>query len=293
MPRRGEAIACAVLAMATAAHVGEAATSCLDPAPAGGVGGVGGPRPGGGHALPETILAAYANWGQCDDKIVQAVRDGVNVIIWFSVNLALDEATGAPSITGPATGAEYLGCVAKRVREIRAINPGVAHLVSIGGWNSPHPDTSLSGREWFRVWERWNAEEVARPGEGWHGFQGFDWDIEGNDDGKHHGNVFTLAVLDLMGEMSVEAEAGGFLVAMAPAQSYMDHTTSQFSRSVDFPPNDPWHPDFFYAGCALPRESLFPRTPLHPPFPHVRTWTGACHLQASARPADKPRHAVR
>ena len=32
--------------------------------------------------LPSPILAAYANWGQCDEKLVQAARDGVNVLIW-------------------------------------------------------------------------------------------------------------------------------------------------------------------------------------------------------------------
>ena len=31
------------------------------------------------------------------------------------------------------------------------------HLVSIGGWNAPHPDTSLSGEEWFQVWQEWNT----------------------------------------------------------------------------------------------------------------------------------------
>ena len=61
-------------------------------------------------------------------------------------------------------------------------------------------------------------------------------DIEGNDDGAHHGNVFTQAVLDLMGELSVLAKQGGYLVAMAPAQSYLDCTTDQFSRKVNFPP---------------------------------------------------------
>ena len=38
-----------------------------------------------------------------------------------------------------------------------------------------------------------------RPEEGWFGFEGFDWDIEGNDDGAHHGNLFQVEVLDLMG----------------------------------------------------------------------------------------------
>ena len=88
----------------------------------------------------------------------------------------------------------------------------------------------------------------CRPGEGWEGFEGFDWDIEGNDDGAHHGNLFQVNVLDLMGEMSTLAKRDGYLVAMAPAQSYLDPGTSEFSRHVNLPPREDWQPTFFYAG---------------------------------------------
>ena len=56
--------------------------------------------------------------GQCDQKIVDAVRDGVNVIIWFSINLVRDKETGNPVITGPATGKVYLDCVGKVGRRL-------------------------------------------------------------------------------------------------------------------------------------------------------------------------------
>lgn len=39
--------------------------------------------------LPERIIVGYANWNQCDEKIIQAVKDGVNVVIWFATNLAI------------------------------------------------------------------------------------------------------------------------------------------------------------------------------------------------------------
>ena len=50
------------------------------------------------HASPRklpagNIVAAYANWGQCDEKMVTAARDGVNVVIWFSINLGPDGAS--------------------------------------------------------------------------------------------------------------------------------------------------------------------------------------------------------
>eukprot|EP01049_Picozoa_sp_SAG25_P020456 SAG25_NODE_7038_length_510_cov_1.119221_1_plen_79_part_10 len=49
-------------------------------------------HPHGAHVkLPERIIAGYANWGQCDEKLVQAAQDGMNVLIWFSINLARDD----------------------------------------------------------------------------------------------------------------------------------------------------------------------------------------------------------
>eukprot|EP01044_Picomonas_judraskeda_P028191 COSAG03_NODE_9264_length_733_cov_3.422713_1_plen_109_part_01 len=36
---------------------------------------------GSSATLPDVILAGYANWGQCDEGLVQAARDGMNVLI--------------------------------------------------------------------------------------------------------------------------------------------------------------------------------------------------------------------
>jgi hypothetical protein len=185
-------------------------------------------HPHGAHVkLPERIIAGYANWGQCDEKLVQAAQDGMNVLIWFSINLARDD-EGNMAITGPATGAEYFDCVAGRVAEMEALGLDVLHLVSIGGWNSPHPATDFSGAQWWEFWKGWNAQQVARPEQGWAGFAGFDWDVEGNDDPANPGNNFAVATLDLMGDMSAAAHSEGWIVAMAPAQSYLDPTTSEF-----------------------------------------------------------------
>jgi len=41
------------------------------------------------RSLPDgSLLVGYANWGQCDQKLVEAASDGVNVIIWFATDLA-------------------------------------------------------------------------------------------------------------------------------------------------------------------------------------------------------------
>ncbi len=164
--------------------------------------------------LPERVIVGYANWNQCDETIIRAVEDGVNVVIWFSINLAVDGDTGRPTITnGPD-----MGCVAERVREMRDKGfTDVVHLISIGGWNSPHPDTSNPVEEVFAEWERWNNEFVARPDLGFYGFDGFDWDIEGNDTPSSQYNHFTVECLDLMGRMSQIAKSKGYVVAMAPA----------------------------------------------------------------------------
>eukprot|EP01043_Picozoa_sp_COSAG02_P084869 COSAG02_NODE_22625_length_746_cov_0.945904_1_plen_166_part_01 len=130
---------------------------------------------GAGASLPDVILAGYASWGQCDQGLVEAARDGMNVLIWFSINLAKDD-VGAAVITGPATGQEFTQCVAAIVAQIEAEGLSLVHLVSIGGWNSPHPAAGISGAEFWAAWKHWNEHEVARPEVGWLGFSGFDWD---------------------------------------------------------------------------------------------------------------------
>ena len=35
--------------------------------------------------------------------------------------------------------------------ELKALKLQTAHLVCVGGWNAPHPDTSFTGKQWFEV----------------------------------------------------------------------------------------------------------------------------------------------
>jgi hypothetical protein len=84
--------------------------------------------------LPEKLIVGYANWNQCDEKIVEAVINGVNVVIWFSINLSVSN-DGKPIITnGPD-----MDCVATIINKIANLGLETIHLISIGGWNSPHP----------------------------------------------------------------------------------------------------------------------------------------------------------
>ena len=186
---------------------------------------------------PGKLIVGYANWNQCDEKILDAVQAGVNVVIWFSINLVIDKTNGLPTIEN---GPDY-HCVAKMIQKIRQLDLPTTHLISIGGWNSPHPDTTHSAETVFQVnlphplttsiittyykypihtvtrfmhhllihitsvssiitppitydlclqaWHEWNTQTIADPSLGFNGFDGFDWDIEGNDDN----NIFSLA----------------------------------------------------------------------------------------------------
>lgn len=196
--------------------------------------------------LPEKIIVGYANWQQCDDKIIQAAKDGVNTIIWFSIDLLHNYTTGTPYINrGPDPD-----CVAKTAKTLRNLKLETIHLISIGGWNSLHPDTANTAEQIFIEWKRWNNEVIAKSQLGFFGYDGIDWDIEGTDDVPNERNHFKVETLDLMGELSQLMKQDGFIVAMAPAESYLDPTTSIFDRSLrhTYAEWDPIIPNFSYRG---------------------------------------------
>jgi len=51
----------------------------------------------------------------------------------------------------------------------------------------------------YETWNIWNKEKIALPELGFYGFDGFDWDIEGNDTPSSIYNTFTTECLDAMG----------------------------------------------------------------------------------------------
>ena len=177
------------------------------------------------HSLPAgNLIVGYAP--TCDeDQIVQAAQNGVNVVIWFSVNLA-----AGPEIQNSLN----FTCIARVAHALSESGLPTAHLISIGGWDAPHPDTSLTGAEWFAVWEKWNAAAIASvPAElAWGGFDGIDWDLEGNDSPSSPWNYFTVACIDLVGTMSQAAKAAGYVVSLVPPQSYWDVTSGTFDLSL-------------------------------------------------------------
>jgi len=195
--------------------------------------------------LPSNLIIGYPSWGECDQKVIQADKDGVNVIIWFAINLLTNQTSGLPYITG---GPDY-DCVANTISYLNENNLSAVNLISIGGWDAPHPDTKNNGSAYYNAWVQWNLEKRV-PELGFNGFDGFDWDIEGNDNMSSPYNFFTIECLDLIGEMSQQAKKDGYIVSIVPAESYLDVTTSEFNRSLlhNYPEWEQLQPNFTYHG---------------------------------------------
>ena len=191
--------------------------------------------------LPDTIAMGYADWGECDAKIMTAAAHGVNVIVWFALSMTLD-ASGVPHIGGGPN----LTCVAKTAADLNSQGLPTHHLISIGGWNGAHPDPAASADAWWGALSAYDtaAEAAGLPG----GFDGIDWDIEGNDSPSSTSNHFPPEELRLLARISELAKANGKLVAMVPAQSYLDASTSEFALDVLRAPHCGWHDEFKYHG---------------------------------------------
>jgi len=213
------------------------------------------------------LLVSYATTSACEgqggaasaEKIVQSVRDGVNVVIWFAVNLGAALARGGspqPAVlVGNDSGLRNISCVALVAARLEEEGLGrnvTAHMVSIGGWDAPHPDTRWTGAQWWGAWREWNsaaaAAASAATGVAFAGFDGIDWDLEGNDAPASRWNAFTPACVRLVGEMSVAAKRDGFLVSLVPPESYLDVSTGAFDLSLSHAYDDGWQPAFKYHG---------------------------------------------
>jgi len=109
------------------------------------------------------------------------------------------------------------------------------HLAAFGGWNGPHPPASYRGKDWFNVFHQFNKENG-------YVFDGIDWDYEGHDNLTSATAKFTLHTLDVMVDFSIEAKKHGYIVSMAPAESYLDASVepntidSSFSLDLGLPP---------------------------------------------------------
>ncbi|VEU45284.1 unnamed protein product [Pseudo-nitzschia multistriata] len=186
------------------------------------------------RSLPEKILVGYAT--RCSEQVLQAVRDGVNVVIWSFVEMTI----AAEDNKAKCTSTFDLFCAKQMITQLDAEGyDDTVHLVSFGGWNGPHLPDELSVEDMYNSWK----ELVGGT------FHGVDWDLEGHDTLDNPTNVFSIECLESMGRFSMLAKRDGFIVGMAPPQSYLDIEESRFSRYVNFTdPDRGWHGEFHYFG---------------------------------------------
>ncbi|KAJ1617858.1 hypothetical protein T492DRAFT_475076 [Pavlovales sp. CCMP2436] len=186
--------------------------------------------------LPEKLIVGYASWSECDERVLASARQGVNVLVWFAINLAMN-GTGHPAINGGPD----LACVRSVRARLEAEGLPTVHMISVGGWDAPRPpDGAASADQWWEVFDAWNRRVgglVAAGGL----FDGLDWDLEGSDapmsvDAHLAANTLSVASLNLMGELSVRAKQEGMLVSLAPPQSYFTGSTGAFNRTALLPP---------------------------------------------------------
>eukprot|EP00980_Cylindrotheca_fusiformis_P030938 scaffold25659_cov132-Cylindrotheca_fusiformis.AAC.2 len=176
--------------------------------------------------LPQKLLIGYAT--ECSEKVVNAVREGVNVVVWSFMEIQNRNNEEVVIIENSLD----FQCIKELIATLD--NDGFSdtvHLVSFGGWNGPHLDTSLTAERWYRIWKD-HVGDI---------FHGIDWDLEGHDDLASPTNVFSVECLDQIGFISSLAKEDGYIIGMAPPQSYLDLQSSRFSRSVNLTePDRPW-----------------------------------------------------
>jgi len=200
------------------------------------------------RALPENIIVGYAT--HCTEKVVKAVREGVNVVIWSFIAIRVDddEEYTDTTIQNSDLKAECVSsfdrdCAEQMINQLdsEGYNDTV-HLVSFGGWNGPHLPDKLDVYDMYRTFQN----EYGGI------FHGIDWDLEGNNRLDSPTNLFTIDCLENMGRFSQTASEDGYIVSMAPPQSYLDIQTNEFSRYVNLTDTskerDGWHDEFHYFG---------------------------------------------
>jgi len=205
-----------------------------------------------GRSLPTgPIIQGYVDIGlnsqTAYNQIVTACQNGVNVLTWSFINLVSDS-TGSPFIllhsqNGTPTN---FSMIAKLAAQLKTAGLPTTHLVSIGGWGAPHPDTSFSGQTWYTTWKNWNTGINSQYG---FEFDGIDWDAEGENTVNGPDNYFPINLLDLMGTMSKAAKADAYIVTIVPPQSYLDVQNNAFSLYVNL--SQSWASSFDYHGANV------------------------------------------
>ena len=211
------------------------------------------PEPEPIRSLPERVLIGYGN---NLEHVRRAVRGGVNVVIWAFMDIVSCDDDESQDVWVETDRRRTEQCHARLetnldIEGIRQLITDLdeegyddtIHLVSSGGWNGPHLDPKLSSLEWYLAFKELIGDV----------FHGIDWDLEGHDNLDSPTNVFSVECLEKVGAISQMAKADGYLIGMAPPQSYLDvEGDGRFSRFVNLTdPDRTWHGDFHYFGANV------------------------------------------
>jgi chitinase len=203
--------------------------------------------------IPDRVLIGYTN-GNNYTKVKDAVmEDGVNVVIWSFMDIRRRHQPDSSLIQRKLNEIQSSGYISTNL-DLQNVKTFIAeldkneyshvlHLTSFGGWDGPHLDPSLTAQEWYRIWKYSDASNI---------FHGIDFDLEGNDNLASPNNLFTIDCLKKMGEISKLMKEDGYIVSMAPPQSYLNFNNSAFSRYVNIStPERRWHSEFHYFGANV------------------------------------------
>ena len=96
---------------------------------------------GESRSLPSgSLVVGYGTDCADTQKMIDGAVKGVNVIIWFASSLV--DVNGVPTIAG----AQNHTCVAYVAKYLRNKGLQTSHMISIGGWDAPHPNTTWTGQ---------------------------------------------------------------------------------------------------------------------------------------------------
>lgn len=107
--------------------------------------------PAGPLILGYTTLCEEMGASANVPHLLEEARRGVNVILW----------SPAGFVAGPSGTPEILlnintTCIAVVANTLKSEGLETVHLLSIGGWNGPHPSTEFSSEVWWEKYESWN-----------------------------------------------------------------------------------------------------------------------------------------
>lgn len=215
------------------------------------------------RALPSKVLIGYTAGRDYATVRNAIVRDGVNVVIWSFIEIIVPESVTTTTTTTTSTrGDEGVLKTNLEMKQIQQLiieldmsgYSHVVHLASFGGWDGPHlqPLSPISAREYSNSWmSAWRSSIVSTI------FHGIDWDFEGNDDVASPLNYFHQTELDSMGHISQQMKDEGYIVTIAPPQSYLNFDSSGFTQSVNITQDRGWHDDFSYFGNNIYAYTLY------------------------------------